>query len=170
MRQKKVIEILAENSGASKWEILKKAWYSVEIQENPKRVFESQAIQDFFKKDGSGMEALKKKHNDLLNSCELKKLAMPKKLSDDEINTFIEWNIPDTKVIRIIEDDYEKVALVRFPDGKLQKEALDMAYKILGVYKDPNATNPPPTAIESWEITLRISRAKQIFQLWTWND
>ena len=170
LRQKKVMEIIVENHWKLKGEILREAWYSHATQNKPHEVFESRAIQDFFARDGSGIENLKKKHNDLLNSAEIRRLTMPITMEDEEIKTFFSTEIPGCKVLRILEEQFDKIVVLRVPDGKLQLAALDMAYKIIWVYKDPNAWSPALPPMENEEQTLRLSRAEQLFQLWTSQD
>ncbi len=171
-KQKKVIEILVENPRKTGGQVLKEAWYSEASQIKPSEVLNSRAIQDFFAKDGSGIDALKKKHNELLNSADIRRISMPMQLEDEEIIAFFHDEFPWSKVLRIIlEDDKkayrpEKIVVLRVPDSKLQREALDMAYKVLWLYKDPSAWNPPP-ATSPDEQSIRVSKAKQIFQLWT---
>lgn len=169
LRQRKVIEILIEKPWISKAEALRQAGYSDNTLINPHLVFEARAIQDFFANDGSGLPALKKKHNELLNSAEIRRLNMPARLDNEEIEAFFHTEIPWSKVLRILRDDdnkYDCTVVLRAPDSKLQLAALDMAWKILGVYKDPSAWNPPPINSPD-EQSIRVSKAKQIFQLWT---
>lgn len=176
LRQKKVIELIVENPWRTKGEILKEAGYSHATQIKPHEVFESKAIQDFFTADGTWLQNLKQKHNQLLNSAEMRRYTMPIQMEDEEIKNFFENEYAWCKVIRIIaEDDKkayrpEKIVIVRIPNEKTQLAALDMAYKIIGLYKDPSAWTPPPTPSQTDEKTQRISRAEQIFQLWTWKN
>lgn len=164
-KQKRAIELFIENPRKPRWQILKEAWYSKATQTHPKEVFEAEAVVDFFADNWRGMDNLRKKHNELLNSSTITRLSMPIDVSDEEVELFFREHLPWSKVIRIaVYSDLEKTVVLRVPNDKTQLSALDMAYKVLWIYKDPNAGTPPaPTG----ELSIRIEKANILFQLWT---
>lgn len=171
LKQKKLIKVIMENPWIPQGKAMEMAGYSEASQRNPADIFESPTIKDFFASDGSSVEALKHKHNQLLNSAEMRSYVMPRQMSNEEIRNFFEKELTGCKVVRIFEDEKdkksEKKVIVKVPNEKMQLDALDMAYKILWAYKDPKPWTPPTPKSEEQEQTQRLSRASQIFQLWT---
>ena len=87
-------------------------------------------------------EKVAKVHRELLDSAEIQHLSFPFSgkgknrtvASDDEIKKIIQ-SVNGCKLVYIKHDDYSgSIAFFQAPDGKVRKDAVDMAYKLRGAY------------------------------------
>jgi len=82
------------------------------------------------------------RHEELVDFASIEHYIFPKTgkgkntkyLSDEEIKEIVE-SVPGCKLIYIKPDFYTgKVAFFQAPDGRIRKDAVDMAYKLYGAY------------------------------------
>lgn len=109
---------------------------------------ESYADSGLFKKTKTWQELLNQylpkeklaiRHGELVDFSHLQQFTFPFKkgkavISDKQIQSVVE-SIPGCKLIEIVDNKiFGKVAFFLSPDGKIRKEALDLAYKLHGSY------------------------------------
>lgn len=164
IKHKKVLAKLAENGGNLANAIRETGLYSEEVALNPQKLTNSLTWAEVVE-DQLGDDLLMQKHKELLNSTRIDHLVFPlgpkkssekedwlkmsgsKKaedvLSDEEIVEMLaEVNC---KVRRIVHGEQSRHVYFWSFDNKAKKEALDMAYKLKGRYKDDDNPNKMPT-------------------------
>jgi hypothetical protein len=135
LKQKKVLEHLAENSGSMRKAILA-AGYSQEVADNPQRITESKTwreLTEVFLPDS----VLTENHRQLLEQKRIDYFVFPKAMEDQEILDHVQAAGLTVVVIRL--SDKGKLAFYSLPDAQAKKAALELAYKIKG-----KMTEEPP--------------------------
>jgi len=145
---KKISEISKKNIGKGKkkklppmGKLMQSVGYSESYSENPKLLKGTETWQEllgiFIPRSKLAM-----RHGELIDFASIEHYVFPsvgrgkkkKELSDKEIKDIVE-SVPGCRLIYIKPDFYTgKVAFFQAPDGKVRKDALDMAFKLYGAY------------------------------------
>jgi len=155
IKHKKVLDKLAENGGNLANAIRETGLYSEEIALTPTKITNSLTWAEVVE-EKLGDDLLMEKHQELLNSTRIDHLVFPlgpkknsdKKegqdvLSDEEIVEMLaEVNCRSR---RIVHGETARHVYFWSSDNKAKKEALDMAYKLKGRYKDEDGSNKQPS-------------------------
>jgi hypothetical protein len=116
---------------------MKAAGYSENYARNPQRFLRTKTAQELMD-EYLPSDLIAKTHNELLTAGVLDSFSFPfvkggKPVSDETIKSIIE-NIPGCQLIYVKRDKFSVMAYFMKPDGRIRKEAIDMAYKRKGEY------------------------------------
>lgn len=145
LKQKKVLDNLAENGGSLRQAILK-AGYSQEVADNPKKILDSKTFAEVLEASLPD-EKLSKAHEELLEQKKIEYFVFPKKMEDEEIKGHVES--AGLRLIVIRESDKGKLAFYSIADAQAKSKALEMAYKLKGKFADESK---PPQGTVNYNI------------------
>ncbi len=132
IKQTKAFDKTMENTGnVSK--AMREVGYSENTAKNPKTLTDSKGWEELVKAQLSD-KTLLKKHKELLNTKSLQKESFPKDIEDEEIKELLKAVNCSVKKIR--NTKMAKTVYYTAVDTKALKDALDMAYKVKGRYKE----------------------------------
>jgi hypothetical protein len=112
--------------------------FSPRYAHNPQQFLKTKTAQELMK-EYLPDELIAKKHNELLNAAEIQHYIFPhepkkKQLSNEEVKEIVE-SVPGCRLIYVKRDKFSgTTAYFQAPNGKIQKDAVDMAYKLFGSY------------------------------------
>jgi len=166
IKHKKVLDKLAENGGNLANAIRETGLYSEEIALTPTKITNSLTWAEVVE-EKLGDDLLMEKHQELLNSTRIDHLVFPlgpKKNSEKEAwfkmldgKKNVEKDVlSDEEIVemlaevncrsrRIVHGETARHVYFWSSDNKAKKEALDMAYKLKGRYKDEDGSNKQPS-------------------------
>ena len=140
----KIVEISKKNRGKKLpplGKLMKSVDYSDSYASNPAQLKGTETWQELL-----GIYLPKSKlaltHSELVRFSSIEHYAFPtqgrgakkRELTNDEIKIIVE-SVPGCRLIYIKPDPYMgKIAFFQAPDGKVRKDAVDMAYKVYGAY------------------------------------
>lgn len=146
-RQKKlaqnIVAIAKKNRGKlpSMKKLMKAADYSDSYSKNPAQLKGTETWNElmnmFIPKSKLAI-----RHGELVDFASIEHYVFPaqgrgakkRELTNEEIKTIVE-SVPGCRLIHIKPDPYiGKVAFFQAPDGRVRKDAIDMAYKLYGAY------------------------------------
>lgn len=135
LRQQKVVEMVA--TGRSKAQILRDAGYSEAVVRHPQRVFRSPVVVILLREmrrdpEREVLEKAAEAHRALFHSFRLESMTFPKQISDDEIKDFFAGI--GSAVQKIVHTQRSRRAYYLAPDVATRTSALDMYYKMQGLY------------------------------------
>jgi len=166
IKHKKVFDKLVENGGNMSKAIVESGLYSPSQALHPEKIVNSLTWNEVVE-EKLGDDLLMEKHQELLNSTRIDHLVFPlgpKKNSEKE-----EWFkmldgkknvekdvLSDEEIVemlaevncrsrRIVHGETARHVYFWSSDNKAKKEALDMAYKLKGRYKDEDGSNKQPS-------------------------
>lgn len=137
LRQKKLAKAILENRGGSVGSAMREAGYSAAYAKNPQQLAGTKTwneLMDEFLPDAD----LAAVHQSLLKSKRVERLVVHKKIPDKDI----EQMITDANCVlkKIYEFMGEKHVMFWAPNDKARTDALDLAYKLKGVYATKKIT------------------------------
>lgn len=143
-RLRKAFELYHKNPQKGMKAAMMAAGYSESYAINPRNLKNSLGWQELTRLY-LGEDRLAKLHSELLDAAVIQEYSFPadadgKVMTDSKIKELIE-SVPGCKVrhIRNMKNKdgyvYERIAFYNSPDNKNRREALDMAYKVLGKYE-----------------------------------
>ena len=139
LRAKVVIKKMTAKDGTptSSRRAMKEAGYSENYARNPQRFLRTKTAQELMD-EYLPDDLIAKTHHELLTAGALDSFSFPiikgaKPVSDATIKSIIE-NIPGCQLIYVKRDKFGVMAYFMKPDGRIRKEAIDMAYKRKGDY------------------------------------
>lgn len=130
IKQKIAFEKSVENRG-SLAEGMREAGYSEATINNPKDLTESKGWKELLE-EYLPDSLLSQKHKELLNAKQVQRFIFPTRIKDEEIIATV--NEAGFKVITIRPSPMGKMAFYSIENAKAMKDALDMAYKLKGMY------------------------------------
>lgn len=158
-KQKRAVEIIAENIGKQKevvmGKVLREAGYSKSTSETPTRVTNSKTWEQLLEKT-LNERGLLKKHKQLIQSTTLSHYIFPNAMTDQEITKIIIDGIPGAKVVNIHRNTQWARAHFSIPDNGIQFKSLELAYKIGGKMKTIEEPNDGSEEIR--EVIFRIRK------------
>lgn len=108
-------------------------------------------------------ELLAKEHLKLLQQKQLNYFVFPKNMEDEEIREHVEANGLELIVIRL--SDKGKMAFYSLDDAAAKGRALDMAYKLKGLYAPEKSINLNiETEVASEEIELLAEKLNEVYK------
>lgn len=107
--------------------------YAPSVAKKPGKVTETKSWKELMDKYLPESK-LAEEHDNLLNQTRVEYFTFPKAMGDDDIRDHVES--AGLKVITINFSDKGKLAFYSVADAQAKKAALDMAYKLRGVYED----------------------------------
>lgn len=128
-------------------EVLKSVGYGTGLQNQPKRVLESEGFQEILSKY-LPEDLIAERHTELLNAVNLEKLSFSEKDTDEEITEVVS-KMEGYKLLYIKNATnsegrvIDKYAYVKAPDNMARDKALDKAYKLRGRYKTDDEGEKP---------------------------
>lgn len=139
--QKRIEQVFKRSLGitgqrVSMAEAMREQNYSHKMTRNPQEVTKTKTwailMEEYFPED-----ALAKKHKELLNAGTLQKMRFAFDIEDSEIKDILS-HFPGAKFIKVdtVDKDGKKYKRLHYiaPDTRIQKDMLDMSYKIRGNY------------------------------------
>jgi len=140
---KKILEISKRKRGKlpPMGKIMKSVGYSTAYSKNPKQLKGTETFQELLKIFIPESKTVRR-HGELQDFSSIEHYTFPsvgkgkkkRDLSNKEIKMIVE-SVPGCKLIYIKPDFYAgKIAFFQAPDGKIRVNAVDMAYKLYGVY------------------------------------
>ena len=132
IRVKKVIAKMVGKGGKSLTKAMVESGYSPAYAHTPSKLSNSKTfkeLMDEFIPDS----LITQRHNELANACSLSNYKFDLKISDKTIKALIN-DIPGCKCLYVSRDKYNATAYFTQPDQHSRKDAIDMGYKLKGVY------------------------------------
>ncbi len=135
LRQKRTVEMVA--TGRSKAQILRDAGYSKAIVRHPQRVFNSPVVIILLREmrrnpKRETLEQATEAQKALFHAHRLESIAFPKSVSHDDIRDFFSQD--GFAVRKIVNTQRSRRAYYLAPDNVTRARAIDMYYKMQGLY------------------------------------
>lgn len=147
LRQKNLARLLVEDRGKTPvGKLMLKAGYAKAYSHNPHQMKKTLSWQELMDKNLPD-SLLSTTHNELMTSATISSQAFDPKLKDKEIKTVIE-STSGCRLLHIVRDQTHVTAYFSVPDGRIRKDAVDMAYKLKGKYPKGQAEEPQKLIIE----------------------
>lgn len=145
--QKAAFDELVESGGKSVSKAMRNAKlkngknaYSPKTAKNPKKLTESRGW-DILMETYLPEEDLAKAHKELLNAGFIERIGFEKDISDEDIMSVFE-EAKGCKVLYIRKyENSDKTAYVQMVDNNARKNALEMAYKLKGIFAPVKTAN-----------------------------
>lgn len=133
LRMQRLKQLVMENPGMADGKLMEMAGYSKGYAKNPKLLKQSLSWQQLIDRDLSE-KTLTRKHKQLLNAEKMDHKVFPASMTDEEITKTVK-KLKGAKLISITRGPQWARAYFSFPDNFVQRDAVDMGYKLRGVYK-----------------------------------
>ena len=102
---------------------------------------------------------LAKEHKDLLAQKKIDYFVFPKRMDDEEIYGHVE--AAGLTLIVTRESDKGKMAFYSIPDAQAKQKALDMAYKLKGLYVKEEPPTIPPNQLNIFIFDPKIKKLRE---------